>query len=109
MIYISFSAPKDVFELLISNAKLNRDKGLQQLTQFVAQLTTISSFEHVVEESLSGEGEKWEERHACLVARTILLQSKCADELSNDFVIRARDKALMMLEDPEYRVRIAAG
>ena len=100
---------QEIFELLSSNTKLHRDRGLLQLRNFLDQPFSPKEFEKQIVAQFSVKSEKWEEKHALLSTRQVILQSAKCKDVSEDFLSKAKAEAILLLEDNEYRVRISAG
>ena len=98
-----------IFELLSSQIKLHRDRGLQQMQSSIEQPFPLDDLEKQIDNKYELESQKWEEKFALSMSRLILLQSSAANNVSPTFLCRSKEIAITLLEDSEYRVRIAAG
>ncbi|BFZ12449.1 hypothetical protein BsWGS_15488 [Bradybaena similaris] len=105
---------------LRSKAKLERDKGFTELQEYVNRCSSdeINDLQQDLLNLLSSEENGWESRHGGLSGvRCIIEQGKISfQEGDNDldieediFVHQIIEKAILMLDDEEFRVRIAAG
>ena len=93
---------------LCSKAKLDRDKGFQDLELFLstADIDVISATEQKIADILSQSNAEWESKHGALMgAKAIIQTGKAGDDFSNGLI----QKALELADDGEFRVRIAAG
>ena len=108
--YLSFKMAENVLKLLCSSLKLERDKGLLELQRYLVgrDQTAVEDLENTFSKLLDELATPWETKHGGLSgAKTLLLHdgNPCSDE----FAASVKAHALRLLEDGEFRVRIAAG
>ena len=102
----------DLFTLLRSKKKLDRERGLNQLkVQIIPSLPGVQCDEkNFIEDELLrlvlSLAAPWEERHGGLLAAGILIQTGAA---SQHFCNKIKGEIPLFLEDSESRVRMAAG
>ncbi len=99
-----------VLELLCSSAKIERDRGVVELQRQIdsADPVFVKDLEISIQRILEDPSSPWESKHGGLMGCTALVlheEKHCSDE----FVQKARDYALGLLEDNEQRVRFASG
>ena len=97
-------------QLLCSSQKLERDKGIIELQKYLADPSdaTVRRLETEVQKILDDPAATWEQKHGAVTACKLLLQHD-SQPCSDDFLHAAKDYSLRLLEDCEFRVRIAAG
>ena len=107
---------ESVLELLCSSAKLNRDRGAEQLNALINEKAEDRTFLN----GLCGEIVKlladgqipWESKHGALTGSKSLLQNiklPKEDDMYSSFQESVLQYCLVLLEDDESRVRLAAG
>lgn len=99
-----------ILNQLCSSAKLDRDRGVQSLSTY-ATTADESNIHHLVERFLtllSDNKSKWEFRHGGLSGCKVLLIHSTG-VVQNELTQKFQSSALTMLDDSEFRVRIAAG
>lgn len=99
---------ESVLEKLCSKAKLDRDKGLQELQVYLqnADKAGVKLFEERFSAILSDSSAAWECKHGALMGSKSVCQTKlCSDDFSSYLI----EQALQLADDSEFRVRIAAG
>ena len=94
--------------LLRSKKRLDRENGLSKLKLLLqdVQDEVIVSIEAKLLELVLSLISPWEERHGGLLAAGIMIQTGAA---SQQFCDRIKGEIPLFLEDPESRIRIAAG
>ena len=104
----------EVFNFLCSKAKIERDKGVQMLESIVQQLENdnLGLFcDKILTVMTSDDG--WENKHGALMGSKVLLLHihKVVDNKTPfvDFQNNVLRNCLILLEDKESRVRLAAG
>ncbi|XP_071081412.1 uncharacterized protein [Haliotis cracherodii] len=99
---------EDMLKLLCSTAKLDRDKGLQQLQEFLKKqnVDDVREFENKLVDLMSDGDSTWEKKHGSLMAAKTIMDSQ---HFSTEYGNRVLQKSLILLDDKEYRVRISAG
>ena len=97
-----------VLEKLCSKAKLDRDKGLQELQVFLqdADKDRVKIFEERFSTILSDSSAEWECKHGALMGSKLVCQAKLCSDYFSSYLI---EQALELADDSEFRVRIAAG
>ena len=104
---------------LCSKAKLDRDRGFNDLQSLIHQCSEeqISEIQNELQKLLENEEGSWENRHGGLSgARCLFEEGKveieedntCIDG-GNPFAFIVIGIAMHLLDDEEFRVRIAAG
>ncbi|XP_041353501.1 uncharacterized protein LOC121371570 [Gigantopelta aegis] len=106
------SAP--MLSQLCSAVKLERDKGLLELEKYLQneKQNKISELLKELLKLLSDDTASWEIKHGSLMAAKSIFEHKsfkCSEHIEEDFVKTVQEKALHLLNDPEYRVRSSAG
>ena len=99
---------ESVIQKLCSKAKLDRDKGFQDLQEYLksADQDGVRAFEKKLSTILSDSSSEWESKHGALMGSKAVCQTQiCSDEFTSYLV----EQALMLADDSEFRVRIAAG
>ncbi|CAG5132048.1 unnamed protein product [Candidula unifasciata] len=110
----------EILAKLCSKAKLERDRGFTELQEYVntSNEDEIHDLEQDLLNLLSSEDNGWESRHGGLSGvRCLIEQGKISFQdgdtdlgIEGDvFVNEIMDKAISLLDDEEFRVRIAAG
>ncbi|KAK6182480.1 hypothetical protein SNE40_010161 [Patella caerulea] len=99
-----------VLERLCNTAKIERDRGCVELEKYLseAEASEVREFEEKLLNILTNSSSPWESKHGALMgSKSILVNNNkhCSDGFSKDI----REKAVLLLEDEEFRVRIAAG
>ena len=94
--------------LLRSKKRLDRENGLNKLKLLLqdVQDDVIVSIETKLLELVLSLTSPWEERHGGLLAAGIMIQAGAA---SQQFCDKIKGEIPLFLEDPESRIRIAAG
>ena len=102
----------DWLTLLRSKKRLDREKGLNQLKLLLQvpnqdiQDDVVLSIETKLLELVLSLTSPWEERHGGLLAAGIMIQAGTA---SQQFCDKIKGEIPLFLEDPESRIRMAAG
>ena len=103
----------DWLTLLHSKKRLDREKGLNKLKLLLQgprgediQDNSVASIEAKLLELVLSLTSPWEERHGGLLAAGILIQTGAASQQFRD---KIKGKIPLFLEDPESRIRMAAG
>eukprot|EP00123_Amoebidium_parasiticum_P008862 comp19068_c0_seq1/m.21543 comp19068_c0_seq1/g.21543 ORF comp19068_c0_seq1/g.21543 comp19068_c0_seq1/m.21543 type:complete len:696 (-) comp19068_c0_seq1:466-2553(-) len=107
---ISNAAVVEAVSELESGKKLERDKGIDTLTQQLGQLTAedVPCLEAVLLSKLTEE--RWQSRHGGLLGcQAILLTKGTQVSMSQNFQDQLLARSLVLLDDREARVRLAAG
>ncbi|XP_013398368.1 uncharacterized protein LOC106164872 [Lingula anatina] len=93
---------------LHSSKKLERDRGLNELKEHLKSTDEagISALKETFTGYLKDESSTWEIKHAGLMGSSVLL-SLC--DCGEDYGTTMQEEALRLLEDEEFRVRLAAG
>jgi len=93
---------------LCSSAKLDRDRGYQDILRYVHTLDEegIDKLEQKFVNLLTDSTLNWESKHGALMGAKALLTN---GNTSDDFELDIRGKATELLDDSEFRVRIASG
>ena len=100
---------QDWFGLLTSKKRLDRERALNQLRSLLTPVRldeASDSIESKILEIILSLATPWEERQGGLLAAGILIQAAAASE---HFCETVKGEIPLYLEDPESRVRIAAG
>ena len=96
-----------LYLLLSSRNKLDRDKGLNHLTdQITNGLKDVAHVESKLK-SLIQDTDKWESCHGGLLASKQLILHE--SQASQDFICYVQSNCVTLLQHPEARVRFAAG
>ena len=109
---MSSSDCQEWFDLLKSKKRLDRERALNQLRSLVTpkRLDEASDFKTSIEskilEVILSLATPWEERQGGLLAAGIMIQAAVASE---HFCETIKGVIQLYLEDPESRVRMAAG
>ena len=101
---------ENVLNFLFSSAKLERDKGVLELENLLrhGNENIVTTLENEFLKTLESQELKWETKHGCLIGSKVLItQSNCDN--SPVFLNDIQNYSLMLLEDGESRVRLAAG
>lgn len=106
----------DILKRLCGSVKLERDRGALELERFITERAdgaAIRDLEKSLMTFLDDDKLPWESRHGGLMGAKVLV---CLEQLpdkekhcSENFPVQLRSLALRLLEDPESRVRLAAG
>ena len=102
---------ENVFQLLCSSQKIERDKGaleLQRCLKDAPNNDLCKAVETHAQRLLDELATPWETKHGALTACKILLEDP-KHGLSDGFTHACKDYSLRLSEDNEFRVRIAAG
>ncbi|GFO50484.1 Arm repeat-containing protein, partial [Plakobranchus ocellatus] len=96
---------------LCSRAKLDRDTGFNDLkTQLhLCNADQINEIQDQILILLKNEDSAWESRHGGLSGARCLFEHDASFDEANSFAFVVIDIAIHLLNDPEFRVRIAAG
>ncbi|KAK2162572.1 hypothetical protein LSH36_96g05027 [Paralvinella palmiformis] len=97
-----------VLTLLCSSAKIERDRGVQELLTFIkdANKDDIVALQKSLHDLLSNTDSTWEGKHGALIGTKALLESGNFDET---FANSLQEFAVLHLDYDESRVRLAAG
>lgn len=97
-----------ILKELCSSLKLERDRGFQQLVVHLQSLDEegIYNLQFDLTKILNDTGSNWESKHGALMGSKAVLEN---GNVSDDFEIEIKRKVMDLLEDGEFRVRIAAG
>ncbi|CAI9744392.1 XP_029652912.1uncharacterized protein LOC115226077 [Octopus vulgaris] len=97
-----------VLECLCSTAKLERDKGVVELQKSISTLSDseLNELQEAIVALYRRDDSPWETKHGALKGTAVILHSKRA---SRDFVTYIKDNLSPLLDDEEFRVRLAAG
>ena len=99
---------ENVLQKICSKAKLDRDKGLQDLEELLKQFDRehVQNLEKHFSATLSDPNAEWETKHGALMGSKAICQTPfCSEEFSSYLI----DQALLLADDSEFRVRIASG
>ena len=93
---------------LCSSLKLERDRGYQQLVAHLQGLDEEGIYNLQVDLSkiLNDIESTWEAKHGALMGAKAVMEN---GNVSDDFEIEIKKKVMDLLDDNEFRVRIAAG
>ncbi|XP_064602415.1 uncharacterized protein LOC135468221 [Liolophura sinensis] len=99
---------EEILKLICSSAKLERDRGVAELQRFIATLDGpgIQELEQRFLQLLGDTSAEWEKKHGALMGAKAVLVLQVS---SDDFSSVMGEKAISLLDDGEFRVRIAAG
>ena len=103
-----YKMEENVLQKLCSKAKLDRDKGLQDLEELLKQFDRehVQNLEKHFSATLSDPNAEWETKHGALMGSKAICQTPfCSEEFSSYLI----DQALLLADDSEFRVRIASG
>ena len=103
-----YKMEENVLKKLCSKAKLDRDKGLQDLEELLKQFDKehVQNLEKHFSATLSDPNAEWETKHGALMGSKAICQTPfCSEEFSSYLI----DQALLLADDSEFRVRIASG
>ena len=97
-----------ILEKLCSKAKLDRDKGFQDLQDYLksADQDGVQNFEKKFSAILSDGFSEWESKHGALMGSKAVCQTQIGSDEFTNYLI---EQALALADDSEFRVRIAAG
>ncbi|XP_050404936.1 uncharacterized protein LOC126820858 [Patella vulgata] len=101
-----------VIEQLCNTAKIERDRGCVELEKYLseAEASEVKEFEEKLLYILTNPSSPWESKHGALMgSKYILVNNNYKHDGSDAFSKDIREKAVLLLEDEEFRVRIAAG
>lgn len=99
---------EEILKKLCSSAKIDRDRGYQDLLRHIHTLEEEGlcdleqNFSHLLADSTAA----WETKHGALMGAKALISS---GNTTDDFVVDMRSKAVDYLDEGEFRIRIAAG
>ncbi|KAL0266896.1 UNVERIFIED_CONTAM: hypothetical protein PYX00_009320 [Menopon gallinae] len=102
----------EIVNLLCSNMKLDRDKGVAELEKIIPQLDPFSRqrYANKIIELLSDSEGTWEAKHGVLMgSKALIMHLNLEDEGDCDFVLNIKTVAQKLLTHIEDRVRLAAG
>ena len=101
----------DTLKLLESSAKIDRNKGVELLMQLLSRTDAVigQDIELAILTLLSKAGVSWETKHGALMGAQAILSHPTYHLSMTDFEAEAKGHVMQMLEDLEYRVRLAAG
>jgi hypothetical protein len=93
---------------LCSSLKLERDRGYQQLVAHLQGLDEegIYNLQFDLSKILNDIESTWEAKHGALMGAKAVMEN---GNVSDDFEIEIKKKVMDLLDDNEFRVRIAAG
>ncbi|GBM98395.1 hypothetical protein AVEN_53774-1 [Araneus ventricosus] len=105
---------EDIYNLLFSARKLERDQGMNHLKEYLSKssIETIHSVEKIILNRLSTSESGWESKHGALLgAKSIIMHLKGnnLDENTLSFLQNVYERSLGFLTDNEVRIRLAAG
>ncbi|XP_015919136.2 uncharacterized protein [Parasteatoda tepidariorum] len=105
---------EDIFKSLFSFRKIDRDQGVNYLSQFLnnASIEDIHSLEDVFIKHFTNIDVEWELKHGALLGAKALitqLKGKTIDDKTETFLKVCQKFCLENLTDTEVRVRLAAG
>ncbi|GFY50793.1 uncharacterized protein TNIN_184761 [Trichonephila inaurata madagascariensis] len=105
---------EDIYELLFSAKKLDRDQGMNHLKKYLneASMETIHSVQKVLLDVLNNPESGWESKHGALLgAKAVIIHSKghLFDDTVLTFLTVIHKLCLDFLTDNEVRIRLAAG
>ena len=97
-----------ILKELCSSLKLERDRGFQQLVSHLQSLDEegIYNLQLDLSKLLNDAESAWESKHGALMGAKAILEN---GNVSDDFEVELRRKVMELLDDNEFRVRIAAG
>ena len=100
----------EVLNLLCSSAKLDRDRGVAELSKYLKTIdaSLVQGLESAIEGLLCDSLAPWESRHGGLMGTKHLLLNE-THACSDHFADISKDHAMKLLEDEESRVRLGAG
>lgn len=106
---MSYECESDLswLSLIGSKKRIEREKGIGELKQSLK--STVKCHESTLKQLLDvivSSSASWEERHGGLLAAGVIIQNKAA---SQQFSESIKKNIPVFLEDPESRVRNAAG
>jgi len=105
-------------ELLRSNKKLERERGVELLCSvyIAAEDSERTCIQRYILDMLRSTEIRWEETQGALLAAKVIVtpnsQNESATECAisdSEFVFELKLNALTLLEHPEYAVRLTAG
>ncbi|XP_033735448.1 uncharacterized protein LOC117323982 isoform X2 [Pecten maximus] len=105
---LNYNMADEIQQKLCSSAKIDRDRGYQDLLRHIHTLEEegLCDLEQKFIHLLADSTAPWETKHGALMGSKALLLS---GNTTDDFVVDMRAKAIDLLDDKEFRVRIAAG
>lgn len=97
-----------ILKELCSSLKLERDRGYQQLVAHLQGLDEegIYNLQFDLSKILNDIESTWEAKHGALMGAKAVMEN---GNVSDDFEIEIKRKVMDLLDDNEFRVRIAAG
>jgi len=102
---------ENVIKLLVSNSKLERDKGARELDILLlseSEQDKITEIEKELKRLVSEVECKWETKHGYLLALRSMIPNK-KKQNDDQFLQNTQVECLDYLQDNEVRVRLAAG
>lgn len=98
----------EILRNLCSKAKMDRDKGVQLIEEYLTQADAfaVKSLEKILSDMLSDSSSEWETKHGILMGSKAVCMSVHSTE---DFSPGLLTQAMELADDSEFRVRIAAG
>ncbi|XP_064622843.1 uncharacterized protein LOC135485045 [Lineus longissimus] len=98
----------EIFKLLCSSAKIERDRGLVQLQRVLkdVEVQGLTELEDRIFALLQDDSAPWETTIGALGSAKLVLVHEHSTE---DFAVKILPFAVRLLEDNEYRIRMAAG
>ncbi|GFT78163.1 uncharacterized protein TNCV_837661 [Trichonephila clavipes] len=105
---------EDIYELLFSAKKLDRDQGMNHLKKYLneSSLETMHSVQKMLLDVLNNPESGWESKHGALLgAKAVIIHSKrhVFDDTVLTFLTVIHKLCLDFLTDNEVRIRLAAG
>ena len=103
-----YKMEENVLQKLCSKAKLDRDKGLQDLEELLKEFDRehVQNLEKHFSATLSDPNAEWETKHGALMGSKAICQTPFCSEQFSSYLI---NQALLLADDSEFRVRIASG
>lgn len=100
--------------LLCSNKKLDRDRGVTYLEEYLkdADADSLRAVESTLSKLLDNQDEPWESKHGALLGiRSVVHNMKCRaiDCEAKDFLSKVCSACLELLTHSEVRIRLSAG
>jgi hypothetical protein len=98
----------ELFKLVCSSVKLERDRGLVRLQRFLKDIDVqgLTALEDKIFALIQDESVPWETTIGALGSAKLVLVHEHSTE---DFAVKIQPFAVKLLEDAEYRIRMAAG
>lgn len=102
----------EVINLLCSNMKLERDRGVVEFEKIIPNLDLLGrqNFQNKIMKLLVDSADSWEIKHGALLgAKSLISYLNPEDESDCNFMLNMKTVAQKLLTDIEVRVRLAAG